>query len=133
MVSAKKTVEVQFDARKLTELLTKGGPKAAKALEQSLYREAAAVFTQSQVEVPVDTGNLRNSGKLGLPFSESGQVVVEISYGGAAADYGIYVHEDLEARHNPGTNAKFLEGPLKRQTKGMATRLTASVARALGI
>ncbi len=132
MASAKRTMEVEIDFRKLTQLLIQGGPRAAKALEQSLYKEAAAVFAQSQMEVPVDTGNLRNSGQLGLPFTENGQVVVEISYGGAAADYGIYVHEDLEARHNPGTNAKFLEGPLKRQIKGMATRLSASVARGLG-
>lgn len=133
MASAKKTIELSIDAKELTKLLTIGGPKAALALNQGIYREAAHAFAISQEEVPVDTGNLRASGKLGLPFLEDGQTVVEISYGGAAADYAIYVHEDLGMRHQVGKNAKFLEGPVKRQTKGMSSRLTLSVRRALGI
>lgn len=133
MASAKRTMQVDIDFTKLNELLIKGGPRAATALGQGLYKEAAQVFEQSQQEVPVDTGNLRNSGILGLPFTENGQMVVEISYGGAAADYAIFVHEDLEARHQPGKKAKFLEGPLKRQTKGMSTRLTSAVVKGLGL
>jgi hypothetical protein len=133
VASAKKTMELEIDFSKLQRLLTIGGPRAAKAVGQALYKEAAQVFENSQLEVPVDTGNLRNSGQLGLPFTENGQMVVEISYGGAAADYAIYVHEDLEARHQPGKKAKFLEGPLKRQTKGMSTRLTRSVEKGLGL
>ena len=31
-------------------------------------------------------------------------------------DYAIYVHEDLNARHKKGKNAKFLERPARDET-----------------
>lgn len=129
---AKKTMDVEIDFSDLLKLLAVGGPKAAKAVGQALYKEAAQAFAESQREVPVDTGNLRNSGKLSLPFIEGGNMVVEISYGGAAADYAIFVHENLEAWHASGTKAKFLEDPVKRQTKGMSGRLSRAVRKGLG-
>lgn len=36
---------------------------------------------------------------------------VVVGYKGV--DYAIYVHEDLEARHSPGQQAKFLEQPAR--------------------
>lgn len=132
VASAKKTFDVEIDFRELLQLLAVGGPQAAKAVGQALYKEAAQAFEASQREVPVDTGNLRNSGQLGLPFTENGQLVVEISYGGAAADYAIYVHENLENWHASGTKAKFLEDPVRRQTKGMSGRLSRAVKKGLG-
>ena len=35
-----------------------------------------------------------------------------IGFGGAAAPYAIYVHENVSARHAPPTQAKFLEQPV---------------------
>ena len=39
----------------------------------------------------------------------SGTKSVLVGYGNDAVDYAIYVHEDLEAKHAAGTQAKFLE------------------------
>jgi len=122
-----------IDTRQLTELITKGGVRAALAMGQSLYREGAEAFAASQREVPVDTGILRGSGQLSKPFLMGKDLVVEIKYGGAAADYALIVHEDLEARHNQGTKAKYLEDPVKRQVIGMGDRLLADIRRGLGI
>jgi hypothetical protein len=122
-----------IDMRQLNQLLAFGGVRAAKALGQSLYREGAQAFAASQREVPVDTGILKNSGILSRPFLDGTDLVVEISYGGAAADYALTVHEDLNARHNEGQKAKYLEDPVKRQVNGMGDRLLADVRRGLGI
>lgn len=125
--------EISIDTKKLMELLTIGGPRAVNTLGQAIYREAAIIFEESQNEVPVDTGILRSSGKLGLPTLEGGDVVVEISYGGAAGEYALDVHEDLEARHQPGKKAKYLEDPARRRIKGMDNRLLSAVRKAMGI
>ena len=115
------------------ELLAIGGPKTIATLGQALYREGAIIFEESQDEVPLDTGNLRASGKLGLPKVEGKDVVVEISYGGAAADYAVIVHEDLEMNFRNGKKAKYLEDPLKRRIKGMDGRLLLAVRKAMGL
>lgn len=115
------------------EVLSIGGPKAITTLGQALYREGAAIFEESQDEVPLDTGNLRASGKLDFPKIEGKDVVVEISYGGAAADYALYVHEDLEMNFRNGKKAKYLEDPARRRIKGMDGRLLGAVRKAMGI
>ena len=43
---------------------------------------------------------------------------------GYTASYGIYVHENLEAKHKPGKQAKFLEAPARRlSSDGTFTRV----------
>lgn len=123
----------EIDLKELKSLLAYGGVRASKALGQALYREGALAFAASQREVPVDTGILKNSGVLSRPYLDGGYLVVDISYGGAAADYALTVHEDMEARHNEGTKAKYLEDPVKRQVSGMGDRLLAQVRRGLGL
>ena len=125
--------EVSIDTKKLMQVLTIGGPATLLTLGQALYREGAAIFEESQDEVPVDTTLLKTSGKLGFPQIEGSSVVVEISYGGAAGEYALDVHEDLEARHQPGKKAKYLEDPARRRIKGMDGRLLGSVRKAMGI
>jgi len=125
--------EVSIDTKKLMQVLTVGGSTTLLTLGQALYREGAAIFEESQDEVPLDTGNLRASGKLGFPKIEGKDVVVEISYGGAAADYALVVHEDLEMNFRNGKKAKYLEDPARRRIKGMDGRLLASVRKAMGI
>ena len=122
-----------IDMTQLKSLLTYGGVRAAKALGQGLYREGALAFAASQREVPVDTGILKNSGVLSRPYMDGGYLVVDISYGGAASDYALIVHEDMESRHNEGTKAKYLEDPVKRQLVGMGDRLLLQVRKGLGL
>ncbi len=128
---AKNSVEI--DAKELTKILVRGGANAGRALSQALYREAALIFEESQDEVPLDTGNLRASGKLGLPQIQGSELVVEISYGGAAADYALVVHEDLERNYRNGKKSKYLEDPAKRRIIGLSGRLLRSVRKSMGI
>ena len=125
--------EVSVDTKKLMALLSIGGPKVLKTTAQALYKEGAAIFEESQDEVPIDTNALRTSGQLGFPTIEGKNVVVEISYGGAAVDYAMIVHEDLEARHREGKKAKYLEDPARRALVGMDGRILAKIRKAMGI
>ena len=67
------------------------------------------VLRASQQIVPVDTGTLKGSADThfsGVGFDTTGA----ISYN---TDYAIYVHEDLDARHKAGKQAKYLEQPAR--------------------
>jgi len=127
----KETIEV--DAKELAKLLVRGGALAGQALSAALYKEAATIFEQSQDQVPIDTGNLRASGRLGLPKVDGNELVVEIMYGGAAADYALVVHEDMERNYRNGKKSKYLEDPAKARLEGMSRRLLNSVKKAMGI
>lgn len=97
---------------RLLRMFAKAGAGAPKALLQATTHSAYDIFEDSQMIVPVDTGALRASGQVRPPKVEGTTVEVVIGYGGPAVDYAIYVHEDLEANHAPGTTAKYLEIPV---------------------
>jgi hypothetical protein len=64
-----------------------------------------ALFVQreSQLIVPVDTGNLKNSAS--TRPDQSGKPKAEVVY---TAAYAIFVHEIERYRHAPGKESKFL-------------------------
>lgn len=103
---------------RLVRIFAEAGRAAPRALVEATMHSAFEMFEDSQMIVPVDTGALRASGQVRPPQVQGARVEVEIGYGGAAAPYGIYVHEDLEANHAPGTSAKYLEIPVAQRTPG---------------
>lgn len=56
-----------------------------------------------------------------------GKARTELSVG-YSAPYAVYVHEDLEARHERG-QAKFLEQPRRHHAERMASMVRAAIAR----
>jgi hypothetical protein len=82
------------------------------ALDQAMYNAGTTVLNESKKIVPVDTGALKNSGRVEPVKRTKDSIEVEITYGGAAAGYALYVHEDPAARHKPGQTFKFLEIPV---------------------
>lgn len=97
-----------------------------KELDKALYAEAQGIFRRSQRLVPVDKGFLKGSGVVEGPTNHE----VLIGYGGPAAPYALYVHEDPEAQHAKGKTYKFLEIPLLESRPGMEQRLAEILARA---
>ena len=91
---------------------------------------AAALFAEAEIEMaeakrrtPVDTGTLRASGFVEPPQMGFGKdITVTLGFGGAAAGYAVYVHEDLEAFHTVG-QAKFLESTLLESAPFLAARI----------
>ena len=126
-------MEIYFpDLERLQRALAQSGPQGVKAAARALRNEAQEAFAASQDEVPVDTGALKASGRIrpevGV-FERGNEVYLELTYGGSATEYSIYVHENLEANH-PHGKAKYLEDPMVRQVNGIAGRIADKVERA---
>lgn len=111
----------------LNALLERLGTQAPAAIGSALYQEATEVLNRSQDIVPVDTGDLKGTGMVSEPEIYGSHVEVIVGYGGPAVDYAITVHEDMDADHEEGTYAKYLETPALEAVNGMGERLTAHV------
>lgn len=88
--------------------------------EKAVYLTLRPILTESKRICPVDTGYLRGSGYVSDPVSMYGAVRATIGY---SAEYAPHVHENLEARHKPPTQAKFLETPIARALPDLAENL----------
>lgn len=126
-------MDIRIDFPNLIRIQTAiiaSGAAGAVAAAQALRHEGQEAFLNSQDEVPVDFGALKKSGRLlpqsGGVISDGANIKVEVVYGSTAADYAIYVHENMTA-HHPHGKAKYVEGPLTRQTFGIAERIAAKV------
>jgi hypothetical protein len=101
-------------------------------------REAAAaairieherIMTTAKQRTPVATGALRASGHVQPTRVDAGGRLVSVGgFGGPAAPYAVYVHEDLTARHPVG-QAKFYETAVLEAQSGLADRLAAHIRR----
>lgn len=89
-----------------------------KALGAALYEKGETTMTEAKRRTPVDTGNLRNSGHVQPPETKGETVTVTLAFGGAAASYAIFVHENLTA-HHPVGQSKFLESAVLETEKGL--------------
>ena len=92
-----------------------------RILAQAMFAEATTILNESKKIVPVDTGNLRASGRVERPVTGKGRAEVEITYGGAAAPYALIVHEvppntggrwGTGLTHAAGKTYKYLEIPV---------------------
>jgi hypothetical protein len=92
--------------------------KAEAALSQVAEQE----MTESKKRVPVDTGTLRDSGHVQQPERDAEGISVTMGYGGAAEDYAIVQHENLEFHHKVG-QAKFLESVLQESAPYLLERI----------
>lgn len=80
-----------------------------KGLRKGLFTAGLFLQRESQKIVPIEFAVLKNSANT-RPEGTGAKTSVVVSYG---TDYAVFVHEDLEARHKPGKQAKFLEQPLR--------------------
>lgn len=104
-----------------------------KALEARLERAALVavgqagnlVMEESKREVPVDSGDLRDSATVSVDVV-GGMPTAALSYG---PWYGVLQHENLH-HHHPAGKAKFLEDPINGSTKVVA-RIAATGLRAV--
>lgn len=114
-----------FQVRGLTEMknrILQMEKSLPRRLEAALKAEAEIEMTEAKRRTPVDTGTLRNSGRVSDPTWSGEQLSVHLSFGGAASHYALIVHEDLNAFHAVG-QAKFLESTLMESAPFMAKRI----------
>ena len=129
-------MKFNFDPKKLGEIAKrleqlKNDDALLKSAGNVLFREATKIMNASKPLVPVDTGFLRQSGHVQPPQIVGNRVTVTLGY---AAEYAIYVHENLNARHKVGI-AKFLEVPFRAWKQGGLQAIADGfrAARAIGI
>jgi len=116
-------------------------------MSSAVYIEANIIIGDSQENyVPVDHGVLKSSARVSTPEWEGDEVVVTLSYGGAAIAYALAVHEHL-SKHSPyswqvakrvtfhpaGRGPKYLSKPLNKHSRGLAKRIQERVFGGRGI
>ena len=96
--------------------------------KKALYKEGTVIMQKSVPQTPVEFGPLRRSET--IEETKDTKKVYEITMG-YTQDYAAAVHENLNAHHAPGTNAKYLEKPLMEQApkiaKNVAKRIKAGM------
>lgn len=93
--------------------------------------EAGAVIARANADfVPIDQGDLRDTGRVEEVEGTADGFWVRLAYGSDEVDYAVIVHEDLEARHEHGS-AKYLEIPALEAAAGMPQRVAARVRAAI--
>jgi len=102
-------------------------------IARALFIEGNIEMTESKKRCPVDVdyaggrvpphpGQLRASGTCHPPIRDGKKTVVILSYGGAAVDYAIWVHE-ITGNYHPVGQSKYLESVLNESRPYMAERL----------
>ena len=109
------------------------GDQAAPVLAKILYQEAEfRVMPEAKKQAPHDLGILEASGMVALPKISGTTVTVEIGFGGAASDYALRQHEELEWHHpQAGKKAKYLEDPFNANLQGFDERVAAALRKEL--
>ena len=79
-------------------------------------------MTEMKQRTPVDKNVLRSSGDVQSPTFDGNLIRVMLTFGGAASEYALEVHEDLEAFHRVG-QAKFMESVLNESAGSMRVRV----------
>lgn len=115
----------------LKAVIELAGENARTQVPRAAFEVGHEAFADSQRECPVETGALRGSGHVKTPKVSASEIEIEIAYGGPAADYAIYVHEDLDAHHDAPTKAKFLEDPVKKIAPHFGRKLAEAVVAGL--
>lgn len=115
--------------RELQRAFILAGEDAPKFAARALREEADEAFLISQAVTPVRTGALLTSGEVHGPFVRGTRAYADITYGGPAAPYAIYVHElpPSRATHDYPTRWKYLENPVRLYAQGMGERMTTRV------
>lgn len=100
---------------------------ARQAVERALAREGEAIMAEAKVLCPVDTGALRSTGRVWRAEWFGNTAIVMLTFGGYGVNYTEPVHERLDVRHTPPTQAKFLEAPMNGSRFGFMSRIEADV------
>ena len=117
--------------------LTWRGDEAMQRMRQGaahgLTRAAKALLAESQSRVPVDSGDLRNSGAVHPATPSSLQS--RVTYSASSPDgypYGVRQHADLALDHPHGGEAKFLEKPAQEMRGALMQVVAVEIKRAVG-
>jgi hypothetical protein len=122
-----------FGVKEMRATLKKIADNFPDRVAAAIYREAQIEMTEAKRRTPVDItphaphpGQLRASGTVHEPERDGRNISVTLSFGGAAKDYAVFVHENPDAFHPVG-QWKYLESVLNESRSSMAARLARRV------
>lgn len=115
---------VKVDGLKATlQAMGKSRKKDGITIAAGLLGAAETLFRKSQELVPVDIGNLKESGRVwqyGVGMTAVAAVVYE-------SPYAVPVHEVLDNYHAPPTQARYLADAIPRVRGSMVAKLQRQV------
>lgn len=111
---------------RLVRMFKSAGAQMPRKAYKDVMAHAHAVFELSQSLVPKDTWALHDSGSVQLRF-RGPLATADISYGSSEVDYALVVHERLDLRHDPPTQAKYLESAQNHYTPAFPAAVVRSV------
>lgn len=128
---------------RLIRMLYRGSDAAVRATRRGLYEEAEIIMGKAVRQVPFQYGTLAGSGRVHEPIVQGRDILVELSFGGPAADrkplekggtggpvqvgYAWIQHERLDFKHAAGRKAKYLEDPVLEARKTLDAKLAKRV------
>jgi len=104
---------------------TAAGRELRAAAARGLLLGAEHVLAEAQNLVPLDEGGLQNTGTASV---DEGELVAMVSYD---TPYAARQHEEMDWRHAPGRQAKYLEQPLNAERQQVQALIAAQLRRAL--
>lgn len=118
------TLTVKIDARDAIADLRRKMKDRSADFNRAFTREVAAIYAETQREVPRRTGALADSGSMTSDTTKRGILRLVISY---TASYARWVHErDLNYRVGKW---KFVEDPVRKMAPGIPSRIAASMKK----
>lgn len=96
-----------------------------RAAARGLFLGAEHVLGVSNSKVPLDEGALQHSGTASV---DEGDLTAAVSY---STPYAVRQHEELDYRHAPGREAKYLENALNGERAVVFALVAAQLRRAL--
>lgn len=92
------------------------------------------IFDESQRLVPVDKGDLKRSGFVEVRTTGTGKVSAEIGYGRFGRPfYAGFVHERLDFRHAPPTQALYLKAAVDKHISDFVRRVAMHIKQQTGL
>lgn len=95
------------------------------AAARGLLLAAEHVLGKATAVVPLDEGYLQSTGTASV---DEASLTAAVSFDGP---YAVRQHEELDYRHAPGRQAKYLEGPLNAARSEVAALIAAQLRRAM--
>ena len=102
-----------------------------KEAKKAVYEVSGDLLNESVKLTPIDSGNLRKSGKITETNDRNNRYVLSVSFGDSRVKYAAAVHEINKNYIEPGTGWKYLERPLKQNANKYIKYLRNRIGRKL--
>lgn len=122
MASGPGGVVIVTGANEFAAKLRQAASEIPNVVGRAMYEEWAIEMKESMARTPVLTGAAKASHELDGPTFRGRWITVTIMVGGAAREYIVPLHENLEVFHANG-QAKFLESTVNESAPFMAARI----------